>query len=209
MLTDNKYPKRTLIYDYSVKYGYAREPVFRRMPDGSFICVSLSGGPFEPQNNNVVLVTRSRDDGDTWSEPEVLFSHSARGCWSTEIFTAGEAPMLVVQTYNCETNYREIQTFRSYTSDSGKTWTLPKSFPCGVDNISVRQGIVLSNGDWLFPVYWQETFKGGFDWNVPGTSYTARCGVAVSRDKGETYARFGYLYNKNDPESEYWEPNAV
>ena len=208
MLTNDKYPKHTLIYDYDEIYGYAREPVIRRMPDGSLICLSLSGDETEPRPGNVVLLLRSADDGASWSEPEVLFSHSCRGCWATEIFTEGDLPMIVVHTYlGDSTTYREIQTFRSYSHDGGKTWTEPVSFPSGLDNVSIRQGIVMSNGEWLFPLYWQPTSK-GFDWvkhPVSGWSMF-RSGAAISPDRGKSYFRTGEIA-MNDGCA--WEPNAV
>ena len=42
---------------------YAREPVLRRMKDGSLVCLFLTGGPKEPDNDNVVKITRSEDEG--------------------------------------------------------------------------------------------------------------------------------------------------
>ena len=71
---------------------YAREPILRRMKDGSLVCTFLTGGPYEPHNDNVIAISRSEDDGVTWSKPETLFSHDNRGCWCTEIFTDCETP---------------------------------------------------------------------------------------------------------------------
>lgn len=205
MSSQKYYPKRLIC-----AYDYAREPVIRRMPDGSLVCVALSGGTHDTQTSNITLISRSYDDGESWSKPETLFSHSERGCWSTEIFTGGDVPMIIVQTYVGVETYREIQTFRSYTFDSGKSWTSPVSLPSGVDNVSVRQGIVLSNGDWLFPLYWQETINDGFDWNradhSKGPTSTFRSGVAISCDRGESYSRYGCFYSDD---VRCWEPNAV
>ena len=60
----------------------------------------LTGGKLEPHNDNVIAISRSENDGKTWSEPETLFSHESRGCWCTEIFTECENPFAVVHTYN-------------------------------------------------------------------------------------------------------------
>lgn len=57
------YYKTSKILDVEGKYRYAREPVLRRMPDGSLISFALSGGLREPANDNIVLVTRSTDNG--------------------------------------------------------------------------------------------------------------------------------------------------
>ena len=81
--------KKTLIYDFSGE-SYAREPVIRRLKNGTLVCSFLTGGTGEPQNANVVKLSFSRDDGETWSRPETAVQHSERGCWATEIFTETE-----------------------------------------------------------------------------------------------------------------------
>ncbi len=197
--------KRTLIHEFT---PFAREPVLRRMPDGSLLCLFLTGGPTEPHNENVVAACRSFDDGDTWTEPEVLFSHSRRGVWSTEIFTECDPPFIAVHTYNAESWYRELQTFLSYSFDGGQTWQEPSSFPCGLNGVSLRQGIVLSSGEWLFPFYRQEV-RTGFDWSedILTTKPGFLSGAAISSDEGMSFETFG---NLRSPEGvPLWEPNCV
>jgi predicted neuraminidase len=200
------FPSR-LIMDAEHKYGYAREPVFGRLPDGSLISFALSGGPREPDNRNFVLVTRSPDNGDTWSEPSVAFRHGGRGVWATELFLGGPRPMLFVQTYDAFCRYRELQTYVSTTDDNGLTWSEPQSLPSGMRGLVVRQGLVLSNGDWLFPVYWQET-RGMWDWtrepveNDMGMHWPKHSGVMISEDEGASYALRGDL----SADCLLWEP---
>lgn len=206
--------KKTLIYDFSGE-GYAREPVIRRLKNGTLVCSFLTGGTGEPQNANVVKLSVSRDDGETWSWPETAVCHSERGCWATEIFTETERPFMVVHTYNTNDyrreSYRELQTFRQYLSEGGKTLGEPVSFAGGLNGVSIRQGIKMSDGEWLFPVYWQEVVY-DFDWarntikeHAGEERYPFRCGVAVSADEGKTFSRFGYLVA---PKS-VWEPNCI
>ena len=189
---------------------YAREPVLRRMKDGSLVCLFLTGGPKEPDNDNVVKIVRSEDDGKTWSQPEVLFSHHNRACWATEIFTDCDKPFAIVQTYYAPSAYGEIQTYLSYPSIDGKTWSQPVSLPSAIKSCSVRQGIKLSNGDILFPVYWQEE-RVGFDWakdknleNEGKALFTS--GVIISSDGGENYYGYGRIAVEN---AHLWEPNVV
>ena len=91
------YETSTVLSAYP-NYQYAREPVLRRMPNGSLIVTALSGGPKEPHEDNFVLITRSDDDGATWSEPEILFQHGERAVWVTEIFTKAPFPLMFVNT---------------------------------------------------------------------------------------------------------------
>lgn len=197
--------KRTLIHEFK---SYAREPVIRRMPDGSLLCLFLTGGPTEPHNENKTVACRSFDGGDTWTEPEVLFSHSHRGVWCPEMFAECDPPFIAVHTYNAESWYRELQTFLSYSFDGGQTWQEPSSFPCGLNGVCLRQGIVLSNGEWLFPFYRQEV-RQGFDW--PENILTVRpgflCGAAISSDEGMTFETHGNLRSMEGVP--LWEPNCV
>lgn len=194
---------RFLIHEFDT---YGREPILRRMPDGSLLCTFLTGGAREPDNENFVAAVRSFDGGRTWTAPETLFSHSRRGVWATEIFTEGEYPFIAVHTYNAESHYRELQTFLSYSFDGGESWSKPSSLPCGLNGVSLRQGIVLSNGEWLFPLYWQETVHDFDQWPEDFAGPAFVCGAAASSDEGISFQRFGSLRAEG---VSLWEPNCV
>ncbi len=187
---------------------YGREPILRRMKDGTLICMFLTGGLGEPYNDNVVAIARSYDDGKTWTETETVFQHNYRGCWCTEVFTECEKPFAIVQTYNAPSHYRELQTFRSFCDDSGEKWADPVSIR-GINGCSVRQGITLSNGDILFPLYWQEV-NTMFNWPNKLNGWDTKewpfvCGVAISTDGGNSFTRYGDIRS----DVSLWEPNAV
>lgn len=197
--------EKYLIYDFKDDYG--REPIIRKTKNGTLLCVCLSGGTWDPQNANVVKIQRSSDDGKTWSEPQVLFSHHSRGVWSSEIFVDNDKIMLVIQTYNAECYYRELQTFYSISNDNGNTWSEPISFPNGINGISIRQGIKLSNGSYLFPIYYGEVVN-NFDWeDVTDWHDNLKfcCGVMLSNDRLKSYERYGYIKSKKC----LWEPNCI
>ena len=202
--------EKYLIAEYE---QFGREPVIRKMRDGSIICLSLTGGETEPRNENYVGITRSYDQGKTWSRVENLFSHRDRGVWCTELFTDCETPFAVVYTYNAGKNsqrYLDLNTFFSYTADSGKTWTVPASVPGGIGRCSLRQGFLLSNGDIFFPAYWDST-SGCIGFSVNGVLNESeklqfRCGAVISSDNGKTWSQYGYLAAEN---ADLWEPNAV
>ncbi|HML47364.1 MAG TPA: sialidase family protein [Clostridia bacterium] len=203
--------ERHRIYDFGE--SLSREPVMRRMKDGRIVCTFLTGGPTEPHKENVLKMSYSDDDGVTWSVPKVIVEHSERGVWCTELFNEGDDPFLVVMTYDPANHYRELQTFRAYSRDGGRTWEEPQSFPCGLNGVTLRQGIVMSNGEWLFPLYWQRTVR-HFDWGKwtnrredpeRGKAWPFCCGVAVSGDRGAHYQRYGCLADTYS----LWEPNCV
>lgn len=190
--------ENAMILDAAKEWGYAREPVLAIMPDGSLFCTLLSGGKLEPENENITLAVTSSDGGLHWSKPRVLFYHRARAAYTTEIFTGGERPKLFVHTYAAKSRYREICTFVSETTDNGGSWSSPVSLPGPFAHVNTRQGIVLSNGDWLIPVYWQEVDK-KWDWEQIPTEnnihmdWPSVCGVILSEDQGRSWQCFGNL----------------
>jgi len=200
----------------SRKFG--REPVISLMPDGSLVCIMLTGGPTEPHNDNFVVICRSTDGGKTWTPPEKLFAHKSRGVWATEIYTGYSHPMIVVHTYAGDCPYKELQTFVSYTYDNGKTWTSPKMIAPHANGMCIRKGIRMSNGETLFPVY-HTSLDYGFEefpeFETPGfwKGTHHRCAVVVSSDEGRSYAPYGDFENirpeNYDGTISLWEPNCV
>jgi predicted neuraminidase len=201
-----------VIWERDERWTYAREPILRRMPDGSLLCIHYAGGPTEPHDENVALVTRSGDDGLTWSRPEILFDHPVRGVWVPELFTDAGDPCAFVHTMEASNHYCDLHTYRSWSRDGGKTWSEPASLPGGAAHVSVRQGIVLRDGAWLFPVYWQEVER-GFAWTRGGGKSSGldrvwrfRCGVLRSTDSGASFSLHGYIRH---PDLSLWEPNVA
>lgn len=224
--------ERYLIADFSNYEGlekkYGREPVIAVMSNGTLVCVMITGGPTEPHNENIVVISKSYDGGKTWTKPETLFSHKDRGVWATEIYTGYDAPMMVVHTYNADCPYKELQTFVSYTYDNGESWSTPAMIAPYANGLCLRAGIKMSNGETLFPVY-HTLYNNGFEefpsfgtknfWK--GTQHI--CGVIVSSDEGRSYVPYGdFRINAESLKSDandtgknigtsadLWEPNCV
>lgn len=204
------YPAVRMFDADKLEFKFGREPTLRRMPDGSLISLVYSGGPGEPSDGNFAAIIRSDDDGVTWSKPKRVFESATHAVWGTEIFTEGEMPFAVIHTFHEQTSYREISCYRSFTNDSGKNWSTPEAIPGVPHSMSVRQGKVLSNGDWIFPVYWAEnrpeekTFSSYH--MIEGRSRYV-CGAIISSDKGKTFSLHGYLPASYDRTA--WEPEIV
>lgn len=213
-MTNNRDPfnyTANLILRAKPDFEYAREPLLRRMPNGDLVCVCLSGGKTEPANQNLVIISRSKDDGCTWSAPEIIFQHSERAVWATELFCHDNTVCLFLMTYYSPSRYRELILYRSFSIDNGETWSEPQSLPNGIISGSVRQGIVLSNGAWVFPIYWQECC-GAWDWklhSVPNDgideNWPFRCGVLRTEDNGKSFHIEGYL----KAQTPLWENNIA
>ncbi|MFA9478094.1 exo-alpha-sialidase [Phycisphaerales bacterium AB-hyl4] len=193
-------------------FGSAREPVLRRMQDGSLLCFHYTGGPWEPHDENCIVRTISLDDGKTWSQPEVIFNHPRRATWGPELFAEDGKVMAFVHTFNTDRWYGEMKTFLAISSDSGRTFTEPSMMPGPSGNVVMRRTIVLSNGDWLTPCYWQEHLSGftneftreGFS---QGGEWRFRVGVVRANNQDwKTANVVGRLENEH---CDLWEPNAV
>ena len=207
------YPPQ-LIYDPSASspaHPYAREPILRRMPDGSLACIHYTGGPTEPHDKNVAVITRSDDNGATWSAGEVLFEHPARGVWTTELFLEAGPPRLFVHTFCAGCHYLELKAAVSRFEGETSTWSEPQAVGGIPANFSVRRGNVLSNGTWIFPVYWQEQ-RGRWTWQPSDDgrfgadpSWVFCCGVIRSTDEGRSFSLHGCLR----ADANLWEPNVI
>ena len=195
----------SVIFDprcHELALGHAREPVLRRMPDGSLVCIHYTGGPGEPHDENIVVITHSTDDGESWTRGEVLFDHPVRGTWATELFMETDTPRLFVHTLDAGSHYTEIKSSVSVGSNDGKSWTEPVSVPGVPANFTVRRGLVLHDGTWLFPVYWQEQ-RGHWGWKKPeggglgwDPSWKHCSGVLRSTNQGAFFSLHGYMREK-------------
>ncbi len=193
-------------------WTYAREPVFRRMPDGSLYALIYTGGNREPHPDNLVAGIRSTDNGKTWSKPEIVFKHPYYCSWATELFTAGPRPFCIFQTFDFRTGYCGLRAYMSYTDDSGKTWSDPISVPGVPANFTARQGKILSDGSWIFPVYWEES-HGGWDTEIPlqGPYHDPRwlfvSGMIRSVDQGKSFQIYGNVTCEGKFQA--WEPDIT
>ena len=64
---DAKEDRRSIPYEGRSPDRMVCDTTLRRLPDGSWIYFMLAGGDTEPSPLNYTAVTRSRDEGRTWS----------------------------------------------------------------------------------------------------------------------------------------------
>jgi hypothetical protein len=172
------------------------------MPDGTLYALIYSGGPREPHDENLMLGTRSKDDGQTWSPPQVIFKHPVRGVYAAELWVEDGPPSVFLQTFPAISRYLEMRAYRSTSTDSGRTWGEPVSLPGVAGGLLVRRGILLADRTWLFPVYWTEQRRdNNWVWqrrrpngDVDMRNWIERCGVLRSTDQGATFSLHGYLH---------------
>ena len=72
-----------------------------------------------------MLGTRSTDEGQTWSKAEVIFDHPVRGVYAAELWVEDGPPTVFLQTFSALSRYLEMRTYRSTSSDQGRSWSEP------------------------------------------------------------------------------------
>jgi len=152
--------ERLLVFGGSKRYPWSREQTLRRLPDGSLLCVWLTGGQSDGAVGNVVAAARSTDDGMTWTEPEVLFSRPGHGCFVTELFPVGDKAFMFVRIHSKPRMQGEWESTVIGLDAQGKVAGQPRlvegEWPVGP---KVQCGTALRDGRILFPVNLYEPMK--------------------------------------------------
>ena len=106
-------------------FGTAANPEVLVLPNG-WIIISYNERPNDHVHPYTIRVTTSRDDGDTWSEPRLVYEagiESGTGCWEPALI---RLPWGEIQLYFAnekpypDTAEQEIAMLRSF--DDGETW---------------------------------------------------------------------------------------
>lgn len=202
--------ERFLVFGGSKEYPWSREQTLRRLPDGSLICVWLTGGRGDGAIGNVVAATRSSDDGRTWTEPEVLYAKPKHGAFVTELFPVGDRAYMFVRIHSKPRLHGEWDSTVVELDAGGKVvgeprvvegeWPRGPKFQCGT---------MLRDGRILFPVNLYVPFdkatrianigdkKYAALWHTGG-SFTMRnlfvCAVLEPNKEFTEFARHGTIF---------------
>ncbi|MDR1599099.1 MAG: glycoside hydrolase [Oscillospiraceae bacterium] len=106
------------------------EPIVRRMPDGSLLCVSQVGDVTEPAPGNRVKTFRSMDDGDTWKTPQPVYPETGEAVYVTEMNVVDGVVRVYLEVHSGR--FLNMRCVVMESRDSGHTWTdagSPPFFP--------------------------------------------------------------------------------
>lgn len=194
---DAKQDRTTIIYDGVKPNSMVCDTTLRVMPDGTWVHVFLAGGTTEPSPENYTAITRSTDEGKTWSaaQPfEVGFPRSGNtiGQGPTELLVVGKRATLFFSTHAKHWN-TQWKSWMIHSDDSGKTWSKPEPLPGRLQNRTfIRPHIIARDGRILLP--FQHYIGPEADASKPplDRAFTnPRVGVLISADGGKTWTEHG------------------
>ena len=118
--------------------------------DGTLYCVFREGTIHEYSPSGKVMLSRSIDQGRTWSQAETIVDAPEVDDRNAAIVELADRSLLV--TYNIYTNARESTAKSVRSTDGGKTWSAPASL--GIANTrTCAAAVVLHDSSLVLPLY--------------------------------------------------------
>lgn len=221
---DAKQDRTSIPYDGKTPNKLVCDTTLRALPDGSWTLFMLAGDDFEPSPKNYIGVTRSTDEGKTWSalQPvETTFPREGKtsGQGPTELLVKGPRATLFFSTHS-QTWGRDWKSWMMHSDDSCRTWSRPEPMPGRLANFTfIRNHIVTKDGRILIP--FQHYLGPGPDvppppaeekpWHGALRHYVSnpRNGVLMSHDGGKTFSEHGNVRLTNDDLYHGWAENNI
>lgn len=194
---DLKEDRTTVIYDGVTPNKMVCDTTLRVLPDGSWALLFLAGGDTEPSPKNYTAISRSTDQGKTWSPAkafDVGFPREGNtiGQGPTEVLVIGQRTYLYFSTHGKHWN-TQWRSWVMHSDDSGKTWSKPEALPGRLkDRTFIRPHLVAKDGRILLP--FQHYIGPEAEQSKPplDRAFTnPRLGVLISADGGKTWSEHG------------------
>ncbi len=182
----------------------ACDTTLRAMPDGSWVHVMLGGGDKEPDTRNGVFLSRSRDEGKSWSKAErVDFGFPREGdtiaTVPTELMVRKGRSTLFIATH--DGRFDGWKEWMVVSEDSCQTWGAPIPAPGRLhERTFIRNHVVARDGRIILP--YQHYLEG------PGPR-NPRNGVVISQDEGKTWTEHGDVRLTGDDSYRGWAENNI
>lgn len=212
---DAKQDFKSIPYDGVTPNKMVCDTTLRQLPDGSWILFMLAGGDTEPSPLNYTGVTRSTDQGKTWTPLapfDVGFPREGKtiGQGPTELMITGQRSILFFSTHS----KHWANDWRSWyltSDDSFKTWSKPQEVPGRLkERTFIRKHIVTKDGRLMLP--FQHYIGPDDQRKLPPLERqftNPRNGVLISKDGGKTWTEHGNI--RLTPNSRYfgWAENDL
>ena len=212
---DAKQDRTGIPYDGVSPNKMVCDTTLRELPDGSWILFLLAGGDVEPSPKNYIGVTRSTDQGRTWSKLEAFdcgFPREGRtiGQGPTELMVHQGRCTLFFSTHS--NHWRDDwRSWMMTSDDSCRTWSKPVAAPGRLRNRTfLRNHIVTRDGRIRVPFQHYVGPENEAD-KPPLERYFSnpRNGVLMSADGGRTWTEHGDIRLTTDDRYFGWAENNV
>ena len=185
-----------------------QNPAFFRAPDGEIWLIytsqlSRQEGKDNMQFTSIIMVQKSKDEGQTWSEPEVLFNNE--GTFSRQAIQVLSNGRWIFSTWLCEDSPEGLTndpTEFQVSDDQGKTWKavrMPDSSGRVHANLNeMEEGhlVAFMRSRFADHVYKSESFDFGDTWTVPEATVLPNNNASVSAIKLQ-FGEIALAYNVN------------
>ncbi|PAW78701.1 MAG: hypothetical protein B9S33_19580 [Pedosphaera sp. Tous-C6FEB] len=221
---DAKRDRTSIPYDGKTPNKMVCDTTLRQLPDGSWALFILAGDDFEPSPKNYTGITRSPDQGRTWSPLEPMATGLPRaglttGQCITEVMVRGGRVTAFLSTHS-QTWGRDWKSWMLHSDDSGKTWSQPVPVPGRLANFTfVRNHIVARDGRIIIPFQHYLGPPAGTPppapeekpWHKSLFHYVSnpRNGVLISSDGGKTWSEHGNIRLTADDRYHGWAENNL
>jgi hypothetical protein len=221
---DAKQDRTSIPYDGIKPNSLVCDTTLRELPDQSWALFMLAGDDFEPSPKNFTGITRSTDQGKTWTpltpvDLGLPREGVTKGQGPTELMIHDGRCTLFFSTHS-ETWGRNWKSWMIHSDDSCKSWSKPEPVPGRLANFTfMRNHIVTRDGRLLVPF---QHYEGpGPDvpppppeekpWHKALVHYVSnpRNGVLMSADGGRTWNEYGNVRLTNDDRYHGWAENNI
>ena len=208
--------RTTIIFDGKSPDKLACDTTLRKMPDGSWVMVMLGGGDTEPLPANRIFLTRSLDEGKTWSPLQpidlgIKSKHPDTALIPSELMMHGNRCTMFVATH--DGTFAKWKEWMTHSDDSCRTWSQLKPAPGRLhDRTFIRNKIVTQDGRILLPfqhylrVAKTRTISRKRRFSPPTNP---RNGVLMSIDGGKTWTEHGNIRISKDDNYHGWAENNI
>ena len=208
--------RSTIIFDGQGPDRLACDTTLREMPDSSWVMVMLGGGHTEPLPQNRIYLSRSRDEGKTWSllrpiDLGVKSSSPEKALVPTELMVHGDRCTLFVATH--DGTFADWREWMTHSEDSCQSWSPLKPVPGRLrERTFIRNHIVARDGRILLP--FQHYKRVGKTRTASKNRRVSpptdpRNGVLISDDGGETWSEHGNIRLTDDDDYHGWAENSI
>ncbi len=212
-----KEDRTRIIFDGKSPDRLACDTTLRKMPDGSWVMIMLGGGNTEPLPANRVFLTRSHDEGKTWSPMQpidlgVKAKDANAALVPSELMVYGRRCTMFVATHDGTfANWKEWMT---HSDDSCRTWSALRPAPGRLhDRTFIRNHIITRDGRIMLP--FQHYLRVAETRDISkgrrfSPTTNPRNGVLMSEDGGKTWTEHGDIrISPNDNYHGWAESNIV